>query len=59
MASLLEEMNEYRKKRGFGTEIGFHKITWDKDWNLEWVEMNGKIDILVFANEEMIRRKDK
>jgi hypothetical protein len=35
--------------------MGKNRISWDKDWSLVWIDRNGKISLLVFANEKMIR----
>jgi hypothetical protein len=51
----VEEMKKFCKQRGYGLPVGKNRISWDKDWSLVWVDTNGKIRLLVFANEEMIR----
>jgi hypothetical protein len=50
-----EEMKEYCRNRGYGQEIGYHRIIWDKDWTLVWGEMNDKITFLSFTNDQLIR----
>jgi hypothetical protein len=51
----VEEMKKFCKQRGYGLPLGKNRISWDKDWSLVWVDTNGKIRLLVFANEKMIR----
>jgi|SRR6266404_2402592 hypothetical protein len=51
----VEEMKKFCKQRGYGLPVGKNRISWDKDWSLVWVDTNGKISLLVFANEKMIR----
>jgi hypothetical protein len=48
-------MKKFCKQRGYGLPVGKNRISWDKDWSLVWVDTNGKISLLVFANEKMIR----
>jgi len=50
-----EEMKESCRKRGFGLETGYHRISWNKDWKLVWGESNGKVSLLMFINERMIK----
>ena len=51
----VEEMKKFCKQRGYGLPVGKNRISWDKDWSLVWVDTNGKISLLVFANEKMIK----
>jgi hypothetical protein len=51
----VEEMKKFCKQRGYGLPVGKNRISWDKDWSLVWIDRNGKISLLVFANEKMIR----
>lgn len=51
----VEEMRKFCQQRGFGLPVGKNRISWDKDWSLVWADTNGKISLLSFANEKMIR----
>ena len=51
----VEEMKKFCKQRGYGLPVAKNRISWDKDWSLLWTDKNGKISLLVFANEKMIR----
>lgn len=54
----VEKMKEFCQKRGYGLEAGFQRITWDKDWTLMWsADTNGKIRVLLFANNRMMHAK--
>jgi hypothetical protein len=51
----VEEMKKICKQRGYGLPVGKNRISWDKDWSLVWTDTNGKVSMLVFTNEKMIR----
>jgi len=51
----VEEMKKFCRQHGYGLPMGKNRISWDKDWSLVWVDTNGKISLLVFANEKMIK----
>jgi hypothetical protein len=38
----------------YGLPVGKNRISWDKDGSLFWMETNGKIRLLSFANERII-----
>lgn len=50
-----EEMKESCRKRGYGVSLGRNRISWDKDWNLVWGDIDGKIHLLVFTNERRMK----
>ncbi|HWY87461.1 MAG TPA: hypothetical protein VNX28_12085 [Gemmataceae bacterium] len=51
----VEEMKKFCRQRGYGLPVGKNRITWDKDWSLLYADTNGKIGLLSFANEKMIK----
>lgn len=51
----ISEMLEYGKKRGYGSPVGYHHITWDKDWSLIWVETGSKVSLVMFLNDKLIK----
>jgi hypothetical protein len=51
----VEEMKKFCQQRGLGVPVGKNRISWGEDWSLSWVATNGKISLLSFANEKMIR----
>ncbi len=48
-------MKQFCQERGCKVTMGKHRISWGENGSLVWAEMNGKISLLLFANEEMIR----
>jgi hypothetical protein len=51
----VEEMKKFCQQRGYGLPVGRNRISWDEDWSLFWIDTNGKISVLSFANEKTIR----
>jgi len=52
----VSEMVEYCKTRGYGKPVGpYHHITWDKDWSLVWADAGGKVSLLTFLNENLLK----
>ena len=51
----VEGIKEICKKRGYGQENGYNRVSWSKDWNLVWEEVHGKVIILTFTNERMMK----
>lgn len=54
----VEEIREICGKRGFGVQIGYHRISWNEDWNLVWGEVNGRVGLLTFLNEKMLKNAE-
>lgn len=50
----VQEMKEYCRTRGFGTETGFHRMTWDKDWVLMWGDRIDKVTFLSLVNRRQL-----
>jgi hypothetical protein len=50
----VEEMKEYCRTRGFGTETGFHRMTWDKDWVLMWGDWKDKVTFFSLVNQRQL-----
>lgn len=50
----VEEMKEYCKAKGFGTEVGPNRITCDKDWMLIWFEIRDRVTFLSFVNQKQL-----
>ena len=48
-------MLEYCRKRGYGTPVAYHRIAWDKDWSLIWAETGGRVSLLMFLNDSLIK----
>jgi hypothetical protein len=45
----VEELEKICRKRGYGLQIGYHRVSWNEDWNLVWGEVNGKIGLITFS----------
>lgn len=44
------------KQRGYQPRTEPHRISWDKDWEIGWTEMEGKISSFVFFNMTLLNR---
>jgi hypothetical protein len=53
-----EKIRDICQKRGYGLQIGYNRISWSKDWNLVWGEVNGKVSLLAFFNEKMLKNTE-
>jgi hypothetical protein len=58
LGAKVEEMEEICQKRGYGRQIAYHKMSWNKDWNVVWGEVNGKVVFLTFLNEEILKKTE-
>jgi hypothetical protein len=54
----VEQLKQSVKNRGYGVDNGIHKITWNKEWDLQIVELQGKVSFLYFLNEPFLQRAD-
>src|ERR1051325_9450733 len=55
----IEEMKQSCQKRGYGVELERNQITWDKEWKVVYAGTEGKVDLLVFVNQSMIKGYSK
>jgi hypothetical protein len=51
----IEDAKQFCKKRGYGVELGLSQITWDKHWKIVYAGTGGKVDLLVFANQDLMK----
>ena len=55
LGDTVEELVKTCQKRGYGLRSGYHRISWNEDWNLVWGDVNGKIGLMTFLNEKMLK----
>ncbi len=51
----VEMLREICQKRGYGRQIGYNRVSWGEEWGLMWVEVHGKIIVLVLTDENMMK----
>ena len=56
LGDTVDELERTCQKRGYGQSLGYHRVHWDQDWDLRWADTSGKVSILMFTNERMIRK---
>jgi hypothetical protein len=55
VGSTVEEIEKTCEKRGYGMSLGMNRIACDEGWSVGWAELNGRVDVLLFANEKLLR----
>jgi len=50
-----EDAKQFCKKRGYGIEIGRNQVTWDKHWKVVYSGTGEKVDLLIFANQDLMK----
>jgi hypothetical protein len=58
LGAKVEEMEENCRKRGYGRQNAYHQMSWNKDWNVVWGEVNGKVVSLIFLNEVILKKAE-
>ena len=59
MGESKEEARQFCKKRGYGVELGHNQLTWDKHWKVICSGIGEKVDLLVFANQDVFRNRSE
>jgi hypothetical protein len=55
----IEDAKQFCKKRGYGVELGLNQVTWDKHWKAICAGTGAKVDLLVFANQDLMKVQSK
>jgi hypothetical protein len=50
-----EDMQKFCQTHGYKLEMGKNKISWDGEWSVAWAEKEGKISLILFANEKTLK----
>jgi hypothetical protein len=50
-----EDVKKFCQMHGRELVAGKNRINWDKDWSATWAERDGKISLILFANEKAIK----
>ena len=56
LGGTVEELERTCQNRGYGQSLGYHHVRWDQNWDLRWADTSGKVSILMFTNEGVIRK---
>ena len=51
-----EKVIDICRQRGYQPRTRVQRISWDKDWEIAWTEMDGKVSSLVFFNMTLLNR---
>jgi hypothetical protein len=55
----VEDVERDLKARGAERLPGKNRAAWDKDWNVVWGDMDGRVSVLVFLNQTMLNKLSK